>query len=134
MNGAYWEAPHGPQRGKKKAGRFVWMERAQLHSMQLRQHAATAMDRSGWTTVLVLADVGLSILSVIIYVISTYGVALEVSHCGCGHFYALSMPCRLHAAASSPSQPPMICLFYLCKPRLPLQLPKIDFPRHAHQL
>jgi hypothetical protein len=49
-----------------------------LQFVLLRQRVAQEMDKAGYSTVLVLLDVGLSLLSVLLYVIMTYGLLVSV--------------------------------------------------------
>jgi hypothetical protein len=52
-----------------------------LQFVLLRQRVAQEMDKAGYSTVLVLLDVGLSLLSVLLYVIMTYGLLVQVRLC-----------------------------------------------------
>jgi hypothetical protein len=49
-----------------------------LQCVLLRQRVTQEMDKAGYSTVLVLLDVGLSLLSVLLYVIMTYGLLVQV--------------------------------------------------------
>lgn len=51
-----------------------------MQHMLLRQRILQTLDKTGWSTVLVLLDVSLSFLSVLLYIVMTYGVRLDVSN------------------------------------------------------
>jgi hypothetical protein len=52
-----------------------------LQFVLLRQRVAQEMDKAGYSTVLVLLDVCLSLLSVLLYIIMTYGLLVQVGNC-----------------------------------------------------
>eukprot|EP00879_Flechtneria_rotunda_P023644 GHRR01025019.1.p2 GENE.GHRR01025019.1~~GHRR01025019.1.p2 ORF type:complete len:127 (+),score=39.62 GHRR01025019.1:450-830(+) len=53
-------------------------EKQGLRYMLLRQRVAQMMDSTGWTSVLILFDVVVSVLSVVIYIVMTYQIKYQV--------------------------------------------------------
>eukprot|EP00879_Flechtneria_rotunda_P032244 GHRR01035417.1.p1 GENE.GHRR01035417.1~~GHRR01035417.1.p1 ORF type:complete len:198 (+),score=36.88 GHRR01035417.1:450-1043(+) len=52
-------------------------EKQGLRYMLLRQRVAQMMDSTGWTSVLILFDVVVSVLSVVIYIVMTYQIKYQ---------------------------------------------------------
>jgi len=53
-------------------------ERANVQYVMLRHCVSQAMDTTGWGTIIIMLDVVLSLLSVVSYIVTTYGLLLRV--------------------------------------------------------
>lgn len=61
-------------------GRQTLVTMGAVRYVLLRQRVSQLMDTTGWGSVLIMLDVVLSVASVVMYIVTTYGIAVEV--CG----------------------------------------------------
>lgn len=50
-----------------------------MQYLLLRQRVAQTLDTTGWSSVLILLDVGLSFISVLLYIVMTYNILVNVT-------------------------------------------------------